>query len=160
VGSLSRYDLRPRSLNIVANGTSARSIPQTPLSEFRPHVADPRPSDTVASKICEPLVDRDFETGSLYIFDRASSAGHVKIGWTAKSVPHRLEDWSKCGYEPNLLFEAHSVPHAQRAETLTHYQLIREGVWEESPGVVPGYKGTSSAGARWLGIIYDGKYTV
>jgi hypothetical protein len=126
VGSLSRYDLRPRSLNIIANATSARSVSQTPLSEFRPHVADPRPNDNVAWQICEPLLDRDFETGSLYIFDRASSPGHVKIGWTAKSVPQRLEDWSKCGYEPKLLFEVHSVPHAQRAETLTHYQLIRE----------------------------------
>jgi hypothetical protein len=123
-GSQPRYDLRPHEANISTNSTS--SISQPPRSEFRPHVADPLPSDSVSWKILDPLEDRDFETGSLYIFDRASSPGHVKIGWTASSVSRRLEDWSKCGYYPNLLFSVHYVPHAQRAETLTHHELIKE----------------------------------
>lgn len=67
-----------------------------------------------------------------------------------------------------LFFEVPSVLHAQRAETLTHYQLIREwrrermckGCEKSHQGVVPGYKGTSSAGARWLGNIYDKNYAV
>jgi hypothetical protein len=123
-----RYDLRPREANIFTNSNSTRptALSQPPLSEFRPHVADPLPSDSVSRKILDPLENRDFETGSLYIFDRASSPGHVKIGWTASSVPARLKDWSNCGYKPNLLFSVHCVPHAQRVETLTHHELIKE----------------------------------
>ena len=126
--SQTRYDLRPRAANVSTNSTSTRptSISQTPLSEFRPHVAAPLPSDSVSRKILDPLEDRDFETGSLYIFDRVSSPGHVKIGWTASSVSRRLEDWSKCGYNPNLLISVPCVPHAQRVETLTHHELIKE----------------------------------
>ncbi|CZR69623.1 uncharacterized protein PAC_19523 [Phialocephala subalpina] len=127
-GSQLRYKLRPREANISTNSTSTRPTPisQEPLSEFRPHVANPRRSDSVSWKIIDDLEDRDFETGSLYIFDRASSPGHVKIGWTASSVSRRLEDWSKCDYKPNLLFSVRRVPHAQRVETLTHHELIKE----------------------------------
>ena len=123
-----RYALRPRQANISTNSTPTQYAPasQTPLSEFRPHIAEPHPSDSVSSKILEPLQDRDVETGSLYMFDRASSPGHVKIGWTARGVKRRLEDWSMCGYTPNLLFCVDSVPNAQRAETLTHHELINE----------------------------------
>ena len=123
-----RYDLRPREANISTNSTSTKptSISQPPLSEFRPHIADPLPSDSVSWKILDPLEGRDFETGSLYIFNRASSPGHVKIGWTAGSISGRLQDWSKCGYNPNLLFNVCWVPHAQRVETLTHYELVKE----------------------------------
>jgi hypothetical protein len=42
-------------------------------------------------------------------------------------VEDRLEDWKeKCKYVPNLLFRVDFVPNAQRAETLTHYELIKE----------------------------------
>jgi hypothetical protein len=73
-GSQPRYGLRPREANISTNPTSTRptSISQAPLSEFRPHIADPLPSDSVSWKILDPLEGRDFKTGSLYIFDRAS----------------------------------------------------------------------------------------
>ena len=118
-----RYDLRPRESN---SSTRPPPTPPKPLSEFRVHVAEPGPTDSVSGKIRDSLKDRDFETGSVYIFDRASSPGHVKIGWTASSVRNRLKDWSKCGYSPNLLFSVSRVPHAQRVETLTHYELIKE----------------------------------
>lgn len=112
-----RYDTRSRPV----------IVPQAPLSEFRPHKEAPTMFDTISYKICEPLKDRDFESGSLYIFNRESSPGHVKIGWTARStVQKRLDEWSKCGYNPNLLFDVHDVPFAQRVETLTHYELFRE----------------------------------
>jgi hypothetical protein len=124
-GSQPRYDLRPREANI-STSTPPTPTSQPPLSEFRSHIAEPSPSDSVSWKIRQPLEDRDFETGSLYIFDRASSPGHVKIGWTASSISRRLDDWSKCGYEPNLLFSVRYVPHAQRVETLTHHELIKE----------------------------------
>ncbi|EXJ84090.1 hypothetical protein A1O3_04757 [Capronia epimyces CBS 606.96] len=96
------------------------------LSEFRPHVKSPLPMHSVTFKLRERLDRRDFETGSLYIFDRASSPGHVKIGWTAISVTGRLDDWAKCGYTPNLLVRVDRVPHAQRVETLTHHELLKE----------------------------------
>lgn len=124
IDSQPRYDFRPRKGN--NSSTESPSVSQTPLSEFRPHKAGPLPRNSVYRKFLNPLKGRDFETGSLYMFDRASSPGHVKIGWTAKPIPHRLEDWSKCGYKPNLLFSVSRLPHAQRVETLTHNELIKE----------------------------------
>ena len=129
-GVQTRYELRPRGTNTSTNVISdrPRAIPQPPrsVSEFRPHIKEPCPSDSVSSRLLDNLVDRDFETGSLYIFDRICSPGHVKIGWTAGSVSRRLDDWSKHGYTPNLLFSIHDIAHAQRVETLTHYELIKE----------------------------------
>ena len=113
-----RYDLRRRE--------ASNSSSQPALSEFRPHLADPLPSDSVYQKILKPIGGREDEPGSLYIFDRDSSPGHVKIGWTAISVASRLEDWSKCGYTPNLLFSVDNIPHALRVETLTHHELTKE----------------------------------
>ncbi|KAK7937423.1 uncharacterized protein PG986_014291 [Apiospora aurea] len=76
--------------------------------------------------ILETLVGRHFETDSVYMFDRPSSPGCVKFGWTARSVEARLSDWSKCGYAPNLLLRVDNVPWAQRAEALTHHELAKE----------------------------------
>lgn len=115
------YDLRPRNASV-----RSETSHQPPLSEFRAHIAETNPTHSVSSKIQDYLCNRDFETGSLYIFDRKSSPGHVKIGWTARTVTGRLKDLSKCGYTPNLLFQMDSVPHAQRVETLTHHELIKE----------------------------------
>ncbi|KAK8085100.1 hypothetical protein PG997_006371 [Apiospora hydei] len=102
------------------------SGPRLPLPEFRPRMRDPGPKDSVSYKISDRLVNRDVETGSLYIFSRSSSPGYVKIGWTARGVQGRLDDWAECGYKPNLLFQVDDVPHAQRVETLTHCELIKE----------------------------------
>ncbi|KAJ6109985.1 hypothetical protein N7486_002220 [Penicillium sp. IBT 16267x] len=118
----SRYELRNRQPNQIQSSYA----PPKSRSEFRPHIADPSPSDCVYQKMFDPLEKRDFEDGSLYIFDRASSPGHVKIGWTAKVVSDRLMSWSNCGYKPNLLFSTSVIPNAMRVETLTHYELIKE----------------------------------
>ena len=128
LGSEARYNLRSREVNFPATPVSRLTAlySQASLSEFQPHIQEPSPKDAVSWKICEPLHERDFETGSVYVFNRASSPGHVKIGWTAVSVEARLEGWSKCGYIPNRLFSVHNVPNAQRAEILTHHELIKE----------------------------------
>ena len=105
------------------------SICQAPIeSKFRVHIPKPLPTDCVSSKIQDRLnhAERDFECGSLYIFERESSPGHVKIGWTAARVQDRLDSWSECGYVPELLFQVDRVPYAHRVETLTHYELIKE----------------------------------
>ncbi|CAN9342059.1 unnamed protein product [Alternaria alternata] len=100
------------------------------LAEFTPRIRKPTFKDTVAWKMCEDLnvrnPKRDHETGMVYMYRRESSPGYIKIGWTAKSVEKRLEQWLKCGYTPIELFRATGVPHAQRVETLTHYELIKE----------------------------------
>jgi hypothetical protein len=99
-------------------------------AEFNPHINEPTSEETVAWKFCEELNDRDyrrdFKTGSVYIYSRESSPGYVKIGWTSKSVEDRLAKWSECGYTPVELFRATGVLYAQRVETLTHYELIKE----------------------------------
>ncbi|KAF2258135.1 hypothetical protein CC78DRAFT_549381 [Lojkania enalia] len=127
-GSETRYNLRSREVNFSTTPVSRLTAlySQASLSEFQPHIQKPSPEDAVSWKICESLCKRDFETGSVYIFNRVSSPGHVKIGWTAVSVEARLEGWSKCGYIPNKLFSVDDVPNAQRAETLTHHELIKE----------------------------------
>ncbi|KAJ5903509.1 hypothetical protein N7504_005892 [Penicillium tannophilum] len=124
----SRYELRNRQMGGFENDAQILPSypPQKSRSEFRPHINDPSPDDCVYRKMLDPLEDRDVETGRLYIFDRISSPGHVKIGWTAKSVSNRLKSWSNCGYSPNLLFETSPIHNAMRAETLTHYEFIKE----------------------------------
>jgi hypothetical protein len=123
-----QYNLRPRTTAVSADSTATRTKPvsKKPRSEFRPHIEDPDPDDTVSFKVLSPLKDRDFEHGKLYVFKRESSPGYVKIGWTARSIQRRLDDWASCGYTPELLFSAYNVPNAQRAETLTHYELWKE----------------------------------
>jgi hypothetical protein len=80
----------------------------------------------------QPLDEKagDFKTGSLYIFDRETSPGYLKIGWTANTVTNRLnrvvED---CGYTPHEIYRIEHVPFARRVETLTHHELRRE--WRE-----------------------------
>jgi hypothetical protein len=122
------YNLRTHRINSSENLAHRQpfAVTQPALSEFRRHIVEPSPGDSVYQKMLTPLKKRDFETGSLYIFDRESSPGHVKIGWTAKTVSDRLADWSNCGYEPNLLFSLNDIPHAHRVKTLTHYELIKE----------------------------------
>ncbi|KIW21910.1 uncharacterized protein PV07_12682 [Cladophialophora immunda] len=122
-----RYGLRSGDADGLVSSSHRLSLTsKPPISEFRPHVANPLPGDSVIGKIVEPLVDRDFETGSLYIFSRESSPGYVKIGWTAQSIQQRLDKWANCGYTPNLLFSLLSVKNARRVETLTHFELIKE----------------------------------
>ena len=126
--SQQRYNLRSYHHNSAVSSISTQDIPnpQPPLSEFHQHIKDPRPTDSVFYKLLSPLKNRDYKDGSLYIFDRTSSPGHVKIGWTSRTVSCRLNEWSKCGYKPNLLFSVSDVPQAQRVETLAHYELIKE----------------------------------
>ncbi|KAG4416365.1 hypothetical protein IFR04_010527 [Cadophora malorum] len=125
------YDLRPRNGNALKNLAITRTIPRPrkPLPEFVPHINEPHLfENSVAYNLLNCLVDEeyDFRDGSLYIFHRSSSPGHVKIGWTSRAVQDRLDEWSKCGYTPNLLFSVGKVPNAHRAETLTHHELVME----------------------------------
>lgn len=127
-----RYNLRPRDGNAFTNLAMTRTIsrrPKAPLPEFVPHINEPHlHENSVAYNLLNCLVDEeyDFREGALYIFDRSSSPGHVKIGWTSRTVQDRLDEWSECGYTPNLLFSVHNVPNAHRAETLTHHELVME----------------------------------
>jgi hypothetical protein len=130
-GNLPHFPLRSREVNILNSilGQSA-SDSEPSQSEFCIYKAEPGPDDSVARKLLAPLEDDDFMTGSLYAFTRDSSPGHIKIGWTASPVNDRLNYWSNHGDDPKGLFSVHLVPHAQRAETLTHYELIKEWRWE------------------------------
>ncbi len=122
------YVLRSHEPNIpvLAESAPSKSALERRLSIFHPYITEPLPDHSVARKILGPLRGRDYKTGMLYIFFRDLSLGHVKIGWSAESVQNRLNYYSRCGYEPRLLFEVASVPHAQRVELLTHYELVKE----------------------------------
>jgi len=124
-----RYHLRSCAVSDSLTQLSQR-VELSISAEFTTHTHDPTHEDTVAWKICEDLnvrdPKRDLETGMVYMYSRISSPGYVKIGWTARSVDERLAQWSECGYTPIELFRATGVPYAQRVETLTHYELIKE----------------------------------
>ena len=123
-----RHKLRSREVNV-----PVKFNPITHAgSEFRPHKPNSSRADSVFSKMQANLRNRDLETGSIYIFDRASSPGHVKIGWTSVSVAGRLQKWSECGYTPNLILSVDRIPHAQRVETLVHHELIKQWRRERS----------------------------
>ncbi|KAJ5367270.1 hypothetical protein N7541_001211 [Penicillium brevicompactum] len=94
-------------------------------SEFRPQVETPSAKQSVYQKLINSLGRRDLIPGSVYIFERSSSQGFVKIGWTAGLVSDCLERWSECGHQPDLLFSSETT-YAQRVETLIHYELIKE----------------------------------
>lgn len=134
VGAHTRYDLRPREIYPVTGNVSRLSA-RPALPRFRIYIESPSSEHAISWQMCQRLgagdKPRDYETGSLYIYDRTSTPGYVKIGWTARSVKDRLEDWSKCGYVPNELFRATEVPYAQRVETLTHHELVAE--WRSEP---------------------------
>ncbi|CAN9266229.1 unnamed protein product [Alternaria alternata] len=129
LGTSNRYHLRSHAVSDSLTQLSKR-VELSISAEFNPHIHDPTSEDTVAWKICEDLnvrsPKRDLETGMVYMYNRRSSPGYVKIGWTARSVDERLAQWSECGYTPIELFRATGVPYAQRVETLTHYELIKE----------------------------------
>ncbi|KAJ5328648.1 hypothetical protein N7452_009038 [Penicillium brevicompactum] len=108
--------------------SSGQTTYQAPRSEFRRHVDTPSAKQSVYQKLINPLQKWDFSPGSVYIFDRSSSPGFVKIGWTTRPVSNRLERWSDCGYQPNLVFSS-EASYAQRVETLIHHELIKE--WRE-----------------------------
>ena len=122
-----RYDLRSRA----TRSSPVYAASESPQPEFRPHKVIPKSNDSVFHRIQLPLRCHDFKTGSNYIFNRASSPGYVKIGWSAHTATYRVGQWSKCGYEPRLLFGTENVPHAQRVEKLTHYELMKE--WRREP---------------------------
>ncbi len=125
IESQPRYDLRPREANISTNSTLTRptAISQAHLSEFRPHVADSLPRDSVSWKILDPFEDRDFETGSLYIFHRAAAGPRqnrldckLRLAPCRRLVEVRIQPEStvqrrRCPARP-----ASRDPHALRAD--------------------------------------------
>jgi hypothetical protein len=142
-----RYNLRPRAINDSFIQLS-RKLELSLSEEFHPHIHEPTFEDTVEWRFREVLKERDhrrdFKTGAVYIYSRTRSPGYVKIGWTSKSVDDRLAQWSECGYTPIELFRDTEIPYAQRVETLTHYELIKEwrrenpckGCWEKKQKLI------------------------
>ncbi|TLS21626.1 uncharacterized protein PpBr36_09447 [Pyricularia pennisetigena] len=119
--STPRYNLRSRQVAGSAGQSSGPAAPPK-FAEY-----DTEPTDDVASAFRRPLGKRrDWECGWVYAFDRSSTPGHVKIGWTARSVVKRLESWAKCGCPPRLVHSTDAIPHAHRAEALVHCELARE----------------------------------
>ncbi|RYN18454.1 hypothetical protein AA0112_g11546 [Alternaria arborescens] len=153
-----RYHLRSRVVSDSLTQLSKR-VGLSISTEFTPHIHDPTPEDTVAWKICEDLnvraPKRDLETGMVYMYSRRSSPGHVKIGWTARSVDKRLAKWSECGYTPIELFRATAVPYAQRVETLTHYELIKEWRREQPCKGCLKDKGKSVRHQEWFEVSQE-----
>ena len=135
-----RHHLRSQStatssaLVVPVSYPPAGPVPAVP--EFRPHKANPEPSECVAHKIRDPIGTNEHEKlsgsyGIVYGFTRKRSPGFVKIGCTGRSDLRRVNDWKKCGYMPELVFRVREVLHPRRVELLSHYELIKE--WREEP---------------------------
>lgn len=113
------YKLRSRRVPVNGDDQAYANINST---GFRKHKQPT--SRTVASKLLQPLTMRDQRPGNLYIYERDSSPGFVKIGLTTTSVHTRLQAWQKqCGYEPKLVAQFNDVPNVYRAESLAHFEL-------------------------------------
>ncbi|KAJ1323497.1 GIY-YIG nuclease family protein [Microdochium nivale] len=124
-----RYNLRSGPHARSQDGRFSDAYSPDTLSEFRAHDSDP--TETVATKLRQSIESGDPQSGHVYIYHRDSSPGYVKIGYTASStVEERLEQWSKCGYEPRLVYSTDEnkkkVPFPKRVETLVHYELAKE----------------------------------
>lgn len=122
---LPRYNLR--SGTVAAQSQPSDPVPSndSTVSRFKPHETSPQ--HTVASKLLNPLTPRDSKSGILYLFNRPSSPGFVKIGLTTKSVQERFYGIQRdCEYRPRLIESFDNVPHIYRVEKLVHYELIRQ----------------------------------
>lgn len=114
-----RYELRSRQHTEPVPEEVQVNIMST---DFRPHIQPP--SSTVLPKLLQPLSLRDRKSGHLYIYERDSSPGFVKIGLTTTSVQARLQTWQRqCGYQPKLVAKFENVPYVYRAESLIHFEL-------------------------------------
>ena len=124
----SRYSLRSLQTSEETGSSQIGDHLEHAQPKFRPHKENPRPTDTVFHKIQNRIKPKSqySKSGRIYIFDRDSLPGYLKIGFSAISVGARLAAWSKCGYRPNLLFSTDEIPHARRVESLAHYELIKE----------------------------------
>lgn len=123
-----RYKLRNRNISRASTLSQIDHVSEPLPPKFRAHKENPRPTDTVFHQIQTQIKvnSRNAKPGEVYIFDRDSSPGHVKVGWSSVSTESRLTSWSNCGYKPNLLFKTVRIPYAQRVESLAHYELIKE----------------------------------
>lgn len=123
-----RYELRNRNISRASTLSQIDCISEPLPPKFRAHKENPRPTDTVFYQIQTPIkvTSKNAKPGEVYIFDRDSSPGYVKVGWSSVSTESRLTSWSNCGYKPNLLFKTDRIRYAQRVESLAHYELIKE----------------------------------
>ena len=152
------YNLHLSNFNASTDSVSSlTSIYQASQSDFAPYIISPGPGDKISQKLLKFLINDNFRTGSLYIFNRHSSLGHIKIGYTTRLVAGRLIQWSKCGYTPNLLFEVSNVPCVQQAETLTHHKLIKEWRRERRCNYD---RGCASAHQEWFEISIKRSFKV
>ncbi|KAH8647302.1 hypothetical protein BX600DRAFT_503446 [Xylariales sp. PMI_506] len=101
-----RYPSRSQSNDIEPPDEPIHQVP-----EFRPYKANPDPSECVARKILKPIATNDHEKSS---------------GSYGSDLRHRVDDWAKCGYTPEVVFSIGSVLHPRRVEFLTHHELIKE----------------------------------
>lgn len=119
-----RYKLRPRAYTQTQSLTTCNAASSPVSTGFKPHQVSP--SNTVASTLLENLTPRDSRIGSLYLFTRTSSPGHIKIGITQQTVQTRLSSWQRqCGYIPRLAASFSDVPHVYRVESLVHFELAK-----------------------------------
>jgi hypothetical protein len=83
----------------------------------------------VLQKLEQPLTGRDFEDGYVYLYEVEGNKRFVKIGWTARTVELRHEEWSfHCNRKTKTLYPIHprsaiAVPNACRVEALCLAEL-------------------------------------
>ncbi|KAJ8606771.1 hypothetical protein MRB53_040697 [Persea americana] len=61
--------------------------------------------------------------GRVYCFKIPSQPGYVKIGFTARNVAHRLEEWRSCYPDGELLYETKEIVWPWAVEQLVHLEL-------------------------------------
>ncbi|KAL3475972.1 T5orf172 domain-containing protein [Aspergillus californicus] len=85
--------------------------------------------EAVRKQMMKRLGDKEQKAGYLYIYEDEGNKGLVKIGYTARTITKRHEEWCfDCNRKPKSLFpvsaqDAVLVPHVHRVEKLCHAEL-------------------------------------
>jgi hypothetical protein len=82
--------------------------------------------DNLGSSFLSNLEPREFDEGTLYIIERVTDPGYVKIGYTTIVADDRFAYFeSYCGFVPVPIRQFRHIPSVWRVERLVHNELSR-----------------------------------
>lgn len=118
-----RDQLRPETPKIEDKQLLFSTTPT--LVEFSRHSL--HPDITLSATVWSDIDESASKIGSVYIFTYSGSdwKGMIKIGYTARSIKLRLQEWTACGHgEPYLFDSVENIHHPERVELLVHLELM------------------------------------
>jgi hypothetical protein len=82
--------------------------------------------DSLGSSFLSTFGPHEFDEGTLYVIERPTDPGYVKIGYTTKVADDRFVYFeTHCGFVPVPVRQLRHVPSVWRVERLVHNELSR-----------------------------------